>query len=381
MRSQPARKRISTTALDGKRPTVNRFALLATVVALIWLQGCRAESHHADELVKLPVTRPLRQATTLTKDYVARIRSIQHVELRALERGYLQDTFVDEGQFVRRGAKMFQIQPTIYQAEAQKAKAELDKTRVEYTNTKLLADKNVVSPNELALAKANYDRAKAELALANTHKDFTLIRAPFDGIMGSLQVRRGSMLGEGDTLTTLSDNSKVWVYFNVSEAEYLDIRSRSPKKAPTAVELLMANGQTYGRPGKIETIIADFNIENGTIPFRATFPNPDGLLRHGETGKVLMKVPVKNALLIPKKATFDVLDKKYVYVVDDGNVVKSRLIEVAAETAETFLVAKGLSDKDRILLEGLRKVHEGNAIEPEYEKPEEVLAHLDVPVE
>jgi membrane fusion protein (multidrug efflux system) len=360
---------------------LSRTLLLLASLAVACVAGCHTEHHEATEAAKFAVTSPLRRATELTREYVARIRAIQHVELRALERGYLQDTFVDEGQTVRRGAKMFQIQPLIYQAEAQKAKAELDRARVELSNAKLLADKKIVSPNELALAQANYNKAKAELSLANTHKDFTLIRAPFDGIMGQLQVRRGSLLDEGDALTTLSDNSQIWVYFNVSEAEYLDIKTRTSKKHPTAVELLMANGQTYSRPGKVETIIADFNAENGTIPFRATFPNPDGLLRHGETGKVLMKLPVSDALLIPKKATFDVLDKKYVYVVDDKNVVKSRLITIAAEKPETFLVASGLSEKDRILYEGLRKVQDGSEIVPAYEKPEEVLAHLDVPVE
>lgn len=360
---------------------MNRFALVATLLAALGLQGCHHERRQAEEPVKFAVTSPLRKTTGLAKEYVAKIRAIQHVEIRALERGYLQDTYVDEGKRISRGDRMFQIQPVIYQAEALKAKAEQDRTRVEYDNAKMLAEKHVVSPTELALARANYDRASAELALANTHKGLTLIRAPFDGIMGQLEVRRGSLLSEGDTLTTLSDNSAVWVYFNVSEAEYLDLKAKSAKHKPTTVKLILANGQTYDHPGRVETIIADFNGESGTIPFRATFPNPEGLLRHGETGKILMDVPVKNALLVPKKATFDVLEKKFVYVVDDKNVVKSRPVTVAAETSELFLVSSGLSEKDRIVLEGLRKVQEGHVIEPDYEKPDDVIRHLDVPVE
>lgn len=350
-------------------------------MAALWLQGCHDGSQAAKEAPKFPVTSPLRKTTVLPKQYVARIRAIQHVELRALERGYLQDTFVDEGKRVRRGQAMFQIMPLVYQAEAQKAKAEQDRTRVEYNNAKLLADKNVVSPNELALAKANYDRATAELALANTRKGFAMIKAPFDGIMGQLQVRRGSLLDEGDTLTTLSDNSKVWVYFNVSESEYLNFKTKGVKNKPGDVKLVLANGQIYDHPGRVETIVADFNNESGTIPFRATFPNPEGLIRHGETGSVLMEVPVKDALLLPKKATFDVLDKKYVYVVDDKNVVHARPITVSAETSELFLVSGGLEEKDHVLLDGLRKVQEGDVIEPEYEEPAEVVKHLDVPVE
>ena len=360
---------------------MSRSALITAALAAAWLAGCHAEEHHAEAPAKFAVTRPLRKATTLTKDYVAKIRAIQHVELRALERGYLQDTYVDEGQLVRRGQPMFQIQPTIYQAEARKAKAELDRTRVELQNAKMLADKNIVSPNEYALAKANFDRAAAELSLAQAHRGLTLIKAPFDGIMGQLQARRGSLLSEGDTLTSLADNRSVWVYFNVSEVEYLDLEAKAPTNQATPVGLILANGRKYAHMGKVETIIADFNGESGTIPFRATFPNPQGLLRHGETGKVLMDVPVPDALLVPKKATFDVLDKKYVYVVDDHDVVKSRLITVGAELSQLFLASGGLTEKDRIVYEGIRKVKEGGVIAPEYKAPDEVVRHLDVPVE
>lgn len=360
---------------------MNRFVILTAVLTALSMQGCHAESKAAEEVPKFPVTSPMRKTTDLTKEYVAKVRAIQHVELRALERGYLQDTYVDEGQHVSRGDRMFQIQPLVQQAEALKAKAELDRCRVEYNNAKMLADKNVVSPNELALAKANYDRAAAELSLANTHKNFTLIKAPFDGIMGQLEVRKGALLSEGDTLTTLADNRKVWVYFNVSEAEYLNIKAKQAKNRPTDVKFVMANGQVFDHPGRVETVMSDFNIESGTIPFRATFSNPDRLLRHGETGKVLMDIPVKDALLIPKKATYDVLDKKFVYVLDDKNVVKSHPITVSAETAELFVVNSGLSEKDRIIYDGLRKVKEGETIEPEFKKPEEVDTHLDVPVE
>lgn len=360
-------------------PPLTRFALVGLALLVLSLPACKHEEQHAEETDSFPVTNPLRRATELTKTYVARIRAIQHVDLRALERGYLQDTFVDEGQRVKRGDKMFQIQQTVYQAEYMKAKAELDRTRVELSNAKMLADKNIVSPNELALARANFDRATAELQLAATHRGLTLIRAPFDGIMGQLQARRGSLLSEGDTLTTLADNSQVWVYFNVSEVEYLDLKAH--KQRSPAVKLQLANGETYNHPGKIETIIADFNADNGTIPFRATFPNPEGLLRHGETGKVMLNLPVPDALLVPKKATFDVLDKKYVYVVDDKNVVKSRRITVSAEQTQLFLVSSGLTEHDKIVVEGIRKVHDGSVIAPAFEQPADVISHLNVPAE
>jgi len=350
-------------------------------LATVAMVGCAAEHRESQERAKFHVTSPMRTDTELTKEYVAQIHAIQHIEVRALERGYLTDIFVDEGQHVEKGQKMFQIMPLIYQAELQKAEAEAEFTGIEYQNTKTLADRKVVSSQELALANAKVGKAQAQLALAKAHRSLTEIRAPFDGIMGRFQVRLGSLVDEGALLTTLADNSTVWVYFNVTEAEYLDYKSRSKGERSQPVKLVMANGQLFDRPGTIETIEADFNNETGNIAFRAAFANPDAILRHGETGKVVMSFPLHDALLIPQKATFDVLDKKFVFVVDENNVVRSRPISIAAETPHLFVVASGLEEKDRILLEGLRKVTDGTEIDPDYDQPQEVLAHLELPAE
>jgi len=353
------------------------FLLLALAPLAV---ACHAERPEAESRGKLAVTSPLMKPTELTREYVAQIHAIKHIELRALERGYLQDVFVDEGQNVPAHQKMFQIMPLIYQAEVQKAQAEAERTTIELKTTRTLAEKNIVSPNELSLAKAKNDRATAELSLATTHKGLTEIRAPFSGVMGRFHARQGSLIAEGDLLTTLSDNSTMWVYFNVAEAEYLKLKTETGTEKPP-VKLRMANGKVFDQPGVVETVEADFDNETGTIAFRAAFPNPKGLLRHGETGKVMMSVPLKSALVIPQKATFDVLDRKFVFVVDEKNVVHSRAIEVLAELPQVFVVKSGLDEHDHILLEGLRKVHEGGEIEPEFEKPEEVLSHLEVPSE
>ena len=351
------------------------------LLALLATTACHAAHHEHAEEAKFLVTSPLRKDTELTRDFVAQIRAIQHIELRALEKGYLQGTFVDEGQKIPKGTKMFQLMPLIYQAEVQKANAEADVTQIELANTKLLSDKNIVSKNELALAKAKVDRAKAQVSLANTQRSMTEIRAPFDGIMGRFNVRMGSLVGEGELLTTLSDNSTVWAYFNVSEVQYLEQKSRPDSEQTTAVKLVMANGQVFDQPGKVETIEADFNNDTGNVAFRAAFPNPKGLLRHGETGKILMTKRLENALLIPQKATFDVLDKKFVFVVDDKGVVHSRPITVSAELTNVYVVEKGLEERDRILIDGLRKVKDGVTIEVDFKKPADVLAHLEVPAE
>ncbi|MFT3712830.1 MAG: efflux RND transporter periplasmic adaptor subunit [Archangium sp.] len=349
--------------------------------SLIILSLCACHEHEkVEEKPKYQVTSPIRKPTELTRDYVGQIRAIQHIEVRALERGYLQGVFVDEGQSLKVGQKMFQIMPLIAQAELQKAQAEAMRTEIELKNTQTLADKNVVSPNELALAKANFARAQAEVALASTHRGLTEIHAPFNGIMGRFQARLGSLISEGDLLTTLSDNSTVWVYFNVAEAEYLQLKQQNADdKIP--VKLMMANGQLFDQPGKVETIEADFNNETGTIAFRATFANPQGLLRHGETGKVLVSSTVDDALLIPQKATFEVLDKKFVFVVDEKGVVHSRSITVSAELPQVYVVSSGLDEKERVLIDGLRKVRDGNEIIPDFQPPLDVLAHLQVRAE
>ncbi|HIC31191.1 MAG TPA: efflux RND transporter periplasmic adaptor subunit, partial [Flavobacteriaceae bacterium] len=324
------------------------------------------------------VTNPIKKDTSITKDYVSQIHSFRHIEVRALEKGYLQKIYVDEGQQVKKGQAMFQIMPNIYQAELEKAKAESQAAKIELQNTQLLADGNVVSQNELALANANYQKANAEVALAQTHLGFTKVTAPFDGIMDHLEAREGSLLDEGELLTTLSDNSKMWVYFNVPEAEYLDYITSADKDSKKEVELLMANNKRFNQKGIVETIEGEFNSETGNIAFRATFPNPDGILRHGETGSVLMTVPFKDVIIIPQKATFEVLDKTYVFIVDKDNVVRQKEITIGAELPHLFVVSKGLSENDTVLLEGIRMVKNNEKIHTKFLEPNKVLAELDL---
>ncbi|RRB13919.1 efflux RND transporter periplasmic adaptor subunit [Larkinella knui] len=357
---------------------MKRILILLSICALLGNIGCSTQAEEKkEEDVKYLVTSPLQKDTLATKDYVCQVHAIQHIEVRALEKGYLQKIFVDEGQYVQQGQLMFQIMPVVYNAELQKSQAEANYVGIEYQNTKRLADSNIVSKNELALAKAKFDKANAEVSLAKTHLQFTEIRAPFSGIMDHFQVRLGSLVNEGDLLTTLSDNSKMWVYFNVPEAEYLDYKTHQNDNMKH-VKLVMANNELFDHPGVVQTIEADFNNETGNIAFRATFPNPKGLLRHGETGSVRMTVPLKHALIIPQKATFEVLEKKYVFVVDKNNVIRSREITIAAEMPHIFVVQGGLNKGDKILLEGLRQVRENEKIHYTFVKPDSVISHLSL---
>lgn len=341
------------------------------------MSGCEHQTHEKQEEPELGVTQPIQIDTFINKEYVCQIRAINHIELRSQERGYLQKIFVDEGQYVKQGQAMFQIMPMIYQAEMEKAKANVEYAAIEYENTKKLADKNIVSGAELALAKAKLEQEQADLRLANTHLGLTTIRAPFNGIMDRFHMRLGSLVEEGELLTSLSDNSKLWVYFNVPEAEYLDYAARLKKEGPQKVRLLMANNEIFPYDGLFETVEADFNNETGNIAFRATFPNPDRVLRHGETGTILLPSHVKNALFIPQAATFDILDKKFVFVIDENGQVNTRQITVGLELPHLYTVTSGLTTQDKVLVDGLRKVKNGDKIKPKFIPFRKVLDELN----
>ncbi|MBK1441916.1 efflux RND transporter periplasmic adaptor subunit [Parapedobacter sp. ISTM3] len=355
---------------------MNRIFKLAGLCLLLWPIACAPKHEQQHEEASFLVTSPVLKDTLVTQEYVCQIHAIQHIELRALEKGYLQEIYVNEGQAIKKGQLMFKLNPAVYEAEVLQEEASMRHALIQYENTQKLADSNVVSARELALAKAEYEERKARYEVAKAHLGFTEIRAPFNGIMDKFYVRLGSLLDEGELLTSLSDNSKMWVYFNVPEAEYLDFAARSGRGKRQEVLLKMANHQLFNQKGIVEAIMADFNNENGNIAFRASFDNPQGLLRHGETGSILMAVPLRDALIIPQKATFEVLDRKYVYVIDQNNRVQAREIVVAQELPHLFVVASGLSEKDQILVEGLRRVKHNDQIHPRFEAPEKVFASL-----
>ncbi|WP_341838097.1 efflux RND transporter periplasmic adaptor subunit [Chitinophaga pollutisoli] len=360
---------------------MKQILVLSGLCALLCHTGCHPKEEHHEAASKLLVTSPLTADTTITREYVCQIKSIRNIEVRAQEKGYLQDVLVDEGQHVKAGQLLFRIMPKLYEAELLKAEAEAQAAEIEVQNTKSLADKNVVSKNELAMANAKLKKAKAELALAQVHLAFTEIRAPFDGIINHLHLKLGSLVEEGDLLTSLSDNSRMWVYFNVSEAEYLDYASAIKPKEKINVHLRMANKEEFKYPGVVETIEAEFNNETGNIAFRATFPNSEGLLRHGETGSILVREQMKNAVIIPQKATLEIMDRKYVYVVDKNNTVQLRPVTIGAEMPDLFVVKEGLKGDEKILLEGLRKVKNNDKIAFDFENPRSVISQLVLPSE
>ena len=360
---------------------MNRIVMLMSLFAVLRNASCTSTSQEPEQAVKYSVTTPLKVDTSFTKEYVSQIKSVRNIEIRAQEKGYLQDIYVDEGQSVKAGQLLFRIMPKVYEAELLKAEAEAKIAGIELQNTKILAEKNVVSKNELAMAEAKLDQANAETALAKVHLSFTEIRAPFDGTIDRLPLKLGSLVDEGQLLTSLSDNSQMFAYFNVSEPEYLDYETNVKDRANSKVSLLLANSRPLKYQGKVETVESEFDNETGNIAFRARFPNPDKLLKNGETGKVQMTVPLHDALVIPQKATYEIQDKKYVFVVDKQGVVKSKNITVTGEMPDLYVVGSGISENDRILLEGVQKVKDDNRIEADYKAPEEVVAQLRLKAE
>jgi membrane fusion protein (multidrug efflux system) len=297
--------------------------------------------------------------------------------VRAQEKGYLETINIDEGQYVKAGQVLFRIMPKIYQAELLKAQAAVKEAELEMMNTKTLADKNIVSKTELDIANAKLDEAKADLALAQVQVSLTEIKAPFDGTIDRIHFKLGSLIDEGTLLTTLSDNKSVYAYFNVSETEYLNFKTRSNANEKTIVTLLLANNQPHKYKGIVETIESEFDNTTGNISFRAKFPNPEMLLKHGETGKVQMTIPITNGLIIPQKATYELQDKIYVYVVDKNNVVKSRSITIKNVLPDLYVV-DGLSENDKILLEGVQIAKDDDKIEYKYVEPKNVISGLQL---
>lgn len=351
------------------------------VSATLSLASCTGKKEKIEEVEKFTATSPAVIDTSFVKEYVSQIRSVRDIEIRAQEKGFLQDIYVDEGQYVKAGQLLFKIMPNLYQAELLKAQAEYKAAQIELMNAKTLADKNIVSKNEQALAQTQLEQAKAEVALAKLHLSFTEIRAPFAGTIDRIPKKLGSLIDEGELLTTLSDNSKMFAYFNVSEPEYLEYQNNVKGRANTTVSLLLANNEPLKYKGLVEVIESEFDNETGNIAFRASFPNPDKLLKNGETGKVRLIVPIKNALIIPQKSTYEIQDKKYVFVIDKNNVVKSVEIKITGELPDLYVVKSGINKNNKILLEGVQKVNDDDKIKYDYLKPDKVLSHLKLKAE
>ncbi len=368
---------------------------LGTSVLLLGLMltDCTSKSETKKQVASLPfpVIQLSRQSATLDHDYASNLEAVQNVEVRARVAGYLDKIMVDEGQAVRKGQLLFRLNPAEYQVGVDRARASLESATaqsrsasIEMDRVKLLVDKNIISGSELKLAKAkievakgDIDQAKAALSNARRMVSLTDIRSPFDGVINRIPYKQGSLIEEGSLLTSVTDIQQIYAYFNVSEKEYLAFikkRLNPEKTMAREVELLLADDSVYPYKGKIETTETIFEGNSGTIAFRARFPNPNRLLRHGATGKVRLSTDVTDAVLVPQKSVFDVQDKSFVYVVDAQNKVKSRSFVPSSRVDQFYIVQSGLKSGDRIVYEGVQNIKDGMTIIPKTMPADSLLA-------
>lgn len=373
---------IQSTFNDLYHSKIMMKRVVSSVVlsAVLLLFSCNEKKEEKQEDSVYPVTSPVKMDTIINKDFVAQVQSVKNIEVRAQEKGFLEKIYVDEGQYVKAGQTLFRIMPQVYQAELLKAKAEVEQASIELRNASTLASNDIVSKNERLMAKAKLDAANAEMRLAQIHLSFTDIKAPFSGVIDRIPLKLGSLVDEGDLLTTLSDNTNIYTYFNVSEPEYLNYQTNVAGRGNQNVSLVMANGDLFNQTGEIQTIEGQFDNETGNIAFRAKFPNPEKLLRNGETGKIRMTLPLKNALIIPQKATYEIQDQKYVFVIDKNGVAKSKNIKVSYELPDIYVVS-GISPDEKILLEGVQKVKDDQKVKVKFQDPKKVLQSLKLKAE
>lgn len=334
----------------------------------------------AELIPSLPVVEVIQKDTILQTDYVADIQAVKNVEVRARVQGFLEKIFVDEGHEVKKGQPMFQINDLEYKTELAKAKAavssavaEAKAAELELGRTKILVEKNVIAQTEYDLAASKVKAAKAKIdealsvqTSAATKLSYTFIRAPFDGIIDRIPLKMGSLIDPGALLTTISDVHNVFAYFNISENEYLQYKKSIVKglKEDRIVHLLLADGTQYGYDGRIETSDGEFNENTGAIAFRARFPNPNKLLKHGASGKARLTAAVENAIIIPQKATFEIQDKTFVFVVDKNNMIQTRAFKPGRRVAQYYIVESGLKPGENIVYEGVQSIRQGSKIKP-----------------
>jgi len=359
---------------------------LLLAIAMAMLQaGCSSYGQPeriSEDTLQLPVVTLAGKDTILQTAYVADIQAVKNIEIRARVKGFLQEIYVDEGKLVRKGQLLFTINDEEYKVALSKARAALANamadarsTELEMDRVKVLVDKNVVAPSELEVArarlaadKASIEEERSAVRSAENHLAYTAIRAPFDGMIDRIPLKAGSLIDEGSLLTSLSDITAMYAYFSRPENEYLQYertrQTASARQANDTVRLVLADGSNYSHSGKIETVEGEIEQNTGSIDFRARFPNPQKLLRHGATGKIFLSARAENIILVPQKSVFDIQDKTYVYLVDKDNKLHMHAFVPLTRFSQYYIVKEGLKADDRILYEGVQRVKDGMIIRP-----------------
>ncbi len=359
---------------------------------IICLGACKNEEEKIILNDSFPVTTLITIDTSVFTDYVTDIHAIQNIEIRTRVSGYLEKIFVDEGAHVTNGQLLFSINNKEYLEELAKAKAlhkisiaDVDAAELELKNAYQLAEKKIISNTEVALAKNKLEAQKAKMEEAQAHQAYvqiklsnTEIKAPFKGVLNRIPHKIGSLIDEGTLLTTLSEYDEVYAYFDVSEKEYLRYAKtiKSDSVQPRIVSLILADGSEHPYKGKIETIEGVIDASTGNIAFRAKFPNPEKIIKHGASGRVRLQKKFTNVIVVPQKSTFEIQDKLYVYVIDKNNKVQQRNIESIARLPHLFIISKGLDVGEKILYEGIQNIKPDMIIKSQDVKMNDIIKNL-----
>jgi membrane fusion protein (multidrug efflux system) len=378
-----------STANSPLRTTINEGVITILFVLLLFFFSCSTKQEDTSAKESFPVAHPVVMDTVFTKEYVAEIQSIQNVELRARVKGFIETIHADEGKSVQAGQVLFTISSQEFKEELLKANAlfksavaEAKVAEVELKNTKRLVEKNIVSSSEVEISQAKLeailakiDEAKSGVSSAQLNLSFAQVKAPFSGVINRIPNKAGSLIEEGTLLTTLSNNKEVYAYFNLSEKEYLEF-TQGNNSDNKEVTLIMADSKVYPQKGVIETVESEIDKNTGTLAFRARFPNPAQLLKHGSSGKVLVNTLLKNALLIPQKSTFEIQENLYVYVVNKDNVVEMRSVVPMFRLPHLYVIQSGLNPDENIIYEGIQRVKEGDTITPAPVPANQQIVHV-----
>jgi membrane fusion protein (multidrug efflux system) len=361
------------------------------VLTFAGLQSCHsseANTGYAMPTPSLPVITLADFPFTSYQEYSASLEGSKDVEIRPQVNGYLDKIFVDEGAQVKKGQPLFQINDRPYREALNNAKAALAAAKANQASAEInvnkltpLVQNNVVSPVQLKSAQAVYDAAAASVAQAQAQVGnaeinigYSLIRAPMDGFIGRIPFKTGSLVGVStvEPLTIISEIKDVRAYFSLSETDFLKFKkeysgksiAEKVKQMPP-VELILADNSVYPEKGKVEIVSGQFSNGTGSIPFRASFPNKNGALRSGNTGKVRIPSVVPSALVIPQEATFELQDKTFVFLLGDSNKVNSVAVDISGRSGNYYLVDKGVKAGDRIVYAGVDRLRDGVAIQPQ----------------
>ncbi|EJL73897.1 efflux RND transporter periplasmic adaptor subunit [Chryseobacterium populi] len=364
--------------------------IIVLISSIILLQNCSkaAEgSNQAPPAPELPVYTVITSPATTYQEFPTALEGKNNVEIRSQVDGYLDRIYVEEGAYVRAGQPLFKIDSRAYgeqmnmaQANLQAANANIQKAKVEVDRLQPLVAAKVVSDVQLKTAKANYAaavasaaQAKASVGGAKINVGFTTITAPVSGYIGRIPYKKGSLISRTDPnpLTLLSDISEIYAYFSLSELDFIAFQKKYPgatldeklKNMPM-VDLVIADNSTYPEKGKMSIVDGQFDKTTGAISVRAVFPNANGALRTGNTGRVRMPQLLTNMLVIPQESTFEIQDKTYVYVLGKDKKVTSKPVTISGKTDSYYFISDGLSVGDKIVYTGLGSLKDGASIQP-----------------